>query len=267
MKGFFKFGFVIVFVLILAACGGDGTDEASGDAANEFDLVEPGKLTVVSSGGFVPFSDMEDGEMVGYDIDVGKEIAKILGLEPNFMKADFSGMITGIQQNRYDIAINSHTITEERKEQVNFTQPYYYSGSMIFSPPGSEVETVDDLEGATVAVNRSSNYYEEAQTYTDKFEFFDDDLRALQAVAKGHGDAGITDAISGQTAIENGLELEARQQFSKTEQAIPIDKDNEALLEAVNDALDQMKESGKLEELAVKWIGFDITEAPEDTVE
>ncbi|AXI09775.1 transporter substrate-binding domain-containing protein [Oceanobacillus sp. 143] len=254
----------VVLILFLAACG---SKSESDDANAEFDLVEPGYLTIVSSGGFIPFTDMKDGEMVGYDIDVGREIANILGLEPKFVKAEFSGMITGIQTGRYDLAINSHTITEERKEQVNFTHPYYYSGSMIFSPPGSDIKTVEDLKGKTVALNRSSNYYKEAQAYTDKFAFYDDDLRALQAVAEGHGDAGINDAISGQTAIAHGLKLEAHQQFSSTEQAIPIHKEKVELLQAVNKAMDELRESGKLKELSIKWIGFDVTEPPEDIAE
>lgn len=252
---------VFGLVIMLSACG---SKDSSDDANAEFDLVSPGKLTIVSSGGFVPFSGMENNKLVGYDIDVGTEIAKILGLEPVFKKAEFSGMITGIQTGRYDIAINSHTITAEREKQVNFTQPYYYSGSMIFSRPGSNVKTVDDLKNATVALNRSTNYYTEAQEYTDKFDFYDDDVRALQAVAEGHGDAGITDAIIGQQAIANNLKLEAHQQFNQTEQAIPVSKDNEKLLKAINDALDQLKASGKMTELSNKWVGFDVSQPPED---
>jgi polar amino acid transport system substrate-binding protein len=270
MIGILSLVFALTFALV--GCGakdssGDANSVKNGKTGSGFDLVSPGKLTIVSSGGFVPFSDMKDGKMVGYDIDVGTEIAKILGLEPKFEKADFSGMITGILNGRYDIAINSHTITEERKKQVNFTQPYYYSGSMIFSPSGSNIKTVDDLKSATVALNRSSSYYEEAQQFTKKFDFYDDDLRALQAVADGHGDAGITDAISGKTAIANGLKLEAQQQFSKTEQAIPIDKSNKKLLKAINDAMDQLKANGKLKELSIKWVGFDVTQPPEDVKE
>ena len=270
MKNKWLIGLLLVAAVLIAVVAwwtNDSLKEANNGADAEYKLVNSGKLTIVSSGGFVPFTDMEDGKMVGYDIDVGTEIAKILGLEPQFEKADFSGMITGIQTGRYDIAINSHTITDERKEQVSFTQPYYYSGSMIFSAPGSSIKTVDDLNGATVALNRSSNYYVEAQEYTDTFDFYDDDLRALQAVAEGHGDAGITDAISGKTAIANGLKLEAHQQFSKTEQAIPMAKDNEKLLKAINEAMDELKANGKLEELSIKWIGFDVTQPPEDVVE
>ena len=270
MKKKWVTGLMLVAALLVAVAAwwaNSNSKDVNSGAGAEYNLVTPGKLTIVSSGGFVPFTDMEDGKMVGYDIDVGTEIAKILGLEPKFEKADFSGMITGIQTGRYDIAINSHTITDERKKQVSFTQPYYYSGSMIFSAPGSSIKTVDDLNGATVALNRSSNYYVEAQEYTDKFDFYDDDLRALQAVAEGHGDAGITDAISGQQAIANGLKLEAHQQFSKTEQAIPMAKDNEELLKAINKAMDELKANGKLKELSIKWIGFDVTQPPEDIVE
>ena len=63
------------------------------------------------------------------------------------------------------------------------------------------------------------------------------------------------------------FKLEAHQQFSKTEQAIPMAKDNEELLKAINKAMDELKANGKLKKLSIKWIGFDVTQPPEDIVE
>ncbi|MBS4192944.1 transporter substrate-binding domain-containing protein [Bacillus sp. FJAT-49705] len=252
--------FAVIF--LLAACGSQqsGNQSKGDNAGSNYELIRPGTLTLVSTGGYKPFNYMENGEMVGYDIAVGKEIAKILGLELKLEKAEFQGHIIGIQEGRYDIAIASHTITQERKKQVNFSQPYYYSGPMIFSRPDTGIKSAEDLKGKKVAFDRSTVYREYAKMYTDKFDFYDDDLRALQAVADGHGDAGITDEIMGKTSIENGLKLIAGDRLDTTEQAIVIKKGNDKLLEAINDALAQLKSSGKLKELSLEWLGIDITQ-------
>lgn len=259
-----------LLAFFLAACGseessgsgGDSEGEASGDS-NEFDLVEEGKLTVASSGEFKPFSYMEDGKMIGYDIAVGEAIAEKLGLEPVQQKAKFSGIVAGVKTGRYDIAVASHTINEKRLKEVNFSEPYYYSGPVIFTRPDSDVESAEDLKGKEISVSRGSTYVDMAKEYTDNIPQVDSDVVALQSLAKGHHDAVITDAVTGQTAIDNGLEIENRGQLGVSEQAVAVAKENDKLKEAVDEALKELKESGKLKELAMEWVGVDITKEPE----
>ncbi|MCC2252198.1 transporter substrate-binding domain-containing protein [Virgibacillus sp. AGTR] len=259
--------FVFLLMLFLAACGSDeGSTSSEGDSESEknaFWLVEDGKLTFAASGEFKPFSYMEGTKMVGYDIAVGKAIANKLGLEPNPQRAKFSGIVTGVTEGRYDIAVASHTITEERLKQVNFSQPYYYSGPVIYTRPDSEIQAPEDLEGKEVSVARGTTYIEMATEYTDNIPQVDSDVVALQSLAKGHHDAVITDDVTGITAIDNGLKIENRGQLGVSEQAIAIGKDNNALLKAVNEALQEMKENGELQELSEKWVGGDITQKPE----
>ncbi|GEN57154.1 ABC transporter substrate-binding protein [Halolactibacillus alkaliphilus] len=253
----------------LVACAGDDTaTDLNGDSTDEdFHLVESGKLTFAASGEFKPFSYMEGTDMVGYDIAVGEAIAEKLGLEPNPKKAVFSGIVTGVSEGRYDIAVASHTITEERLEQVDFTEPYYYSGPVVWVQPGSDIETEADLEGLKIAVARGTTYIAMAEEYTDDIPQLDSDVVALQSLANGNYDAVITDDVTGNAAIDNGLEIEEAFYLGVSEQGIAVRKDNPELTQAINAALEEMKASGELEALAQEWIGVDITVEPEDTIE
>ncbi|MBB6453365.1 polar amino acid transport system substrate-binding protein [Salirhabdus euzebyi] len=257
----------MLFILILAACGTEedaNSNSGDGGSDSDFDLVEDGKLTFASSGEFKPFSYMDGSDMIGFDIAVGKAIAEKLGLEANPVKAKFSGIVTGVTEGRYDIAVASHTITEERLEQVNFAIPYYYSGPVVYTRPDSDIKSADDLNGKEISVARGTTYIEMAEKYTDEIPQVDSDVVALQSLAKGRHDAVITDDITGMTAIESGLEVEGRLQLGVSEQAIAVNKENKALLDAINEALQEMKDSGELQALAEEWIGVDITKEPEN---
>ncbi|MFD2046240.1 transporter substrate-binding domain-containing protein [Ornithinibacillus salinisoli] len=260
--------FFAMILFVLAACGTDGSsEESNGDNDNngsKFDLVEDGKLTFAASGEFKPFSYMEGTEMIGYDIAVAEAIADKLGLEVVQEKAKFDGIVTGVKQGRYDIAVASHTITDERLEEVDFSDPYYYSGPVIYTRADSDIQSAADLDGKEISVSRGSTYVEMAEEYTDNIPKVDSDVVALQSLASGHHDAVITDDITGQTAIENGLEIENRGQLGVSEQAVAVAKENEVLLEAINEALQELKESGELAELSKEWIGVDITQEPEE---
>ena len=272
MKKLNIFFIVALLAFLLAACGseeesdsdtgGDSGEKASGDSS-ELNLVEDGKLTFAASGEFKPFSYMEDGKMVGYDIAVGQAIAEKLGLEPVQQKAKFAGIVAGVKTGRYDIAVASHTINEKRLKEVNFSDPYYYAGPAIFTRPDSDIKSAEDLDGKEISVSRGSNYVDIATEYTDDIPQVDSDVVALQSLAKGHHDAVITNAITGQTAIDSGLEIENRGQLGVSKQAVAVAKENEKLLEAVNGALKELKESGKLKEIAMEWVGVDITQKPD----
>ncbi|WP_010099024.1 transporter substrate-binding domain-containing protein [Ornithinibacillus scapharcae] len=262
--------FFALFSLVLAACGSDSdeanetTSDSKHSTDSEYNLVEDGKLIFAASGEFKPFSYMEGNKMVGYDIAVAEAIAEHLGLEPVQQKAKFSGIVTGVNEGRYDIAVASHTITEERLEKVNFTAPYYYSGPVIYTRKDSDISSVEDLQGKEISVSRGSTYVEIAKEYTDNIPQVDSDVVALQSLASGHHDAVITDDITGQTAIQNGLEIENKGQLGISEQGIAVNKENEKLLEAINEALQELKESGELAKLSEEWIGVDVTQEPEE---
>jgi polar amino acid transport system substrate-binding protein len=258
----------LCFSFALLACGtsnetGGNSNDKSGDAGggkSKFELVKDGKFTFAASGEYKPFSFMKDGKMVGYDIAVGEAIAKKLGLDPVQKKAKFASIVLGVQKHRYDAAVASHTITKDRLEHVNFSIPYYYSGPQIFTRPGSDIKTVADLKGKEIAVSRGSTYAKLAQKYTDKIKQYDSDVVALQALAKGHHDVVITDAITGQKEIKAGVKIEGHDMLGTSKQAVAVPKDRPKLLKAINKAIQELKEDGTLAKLGEKWIGKDISQ-------
>jgi polar amino acid transport system substrate-binding protein len=228
------------------------------------DLVEDGKFTYAASGEFKPFSfTNDDGSMSGFDIEVAEAVAKELGLEPVQNKFKFGGIVEGVKSGRFDAAVASHTITEERLQAVNFSMPYYYSGPQIYVRPDGSIETLEDLEGLEIAVSKGSTYTANAEEVTDNIQFYDSDVVALEALSKGKHDAVITDFITGKEAIGAGMKIEGKELIGRSEQAIGVAKDNEELLEKVNEALKTLRENGTLTEISKKYIGEDITVDPE----
>ncbi|WP_186580661.1 transporter substrate-binding domain-containing protein [Aquibacillus kalidii] len=266
--GLFLVSMMILFVISACGSGESSSNETDSEKTESaFTLVEDGKLTFASSGEFKPFSFMKGAEMVGYDVAVGKAIAEKLGLEANPVRAKFSGIVTGVTEGRYDIAVASHTITEDRLKKVDFTTPYYYSGPVVYTRPDSDVETKEDLNGKEISVARGTTYLDIAEEYTDKIPQVDSDVVALQSLASGHHDAVITDDITGMTATKNGLEIEAKLHLGVSEQAIAVNKENEKLYKAVDKALKELIESGELQKLSEEWVGVDITKEPENVEE
>jgi polar amino acid transport system substrate-binding protein len=148
-------------------------------------------------------------------------------------------------------------------KEVDFSTPYYYSGPQIFVRSDSTVETLDDLEGMEIAVSKGSTYAETAQGVTDNVQQYDSDVVALEALNKGKHDAVITDFITGKEAIAAGLNIEARELIGRSEQAIAVSKENEALLDEVNKALETLREDGTLKKISEKYFNTDITSDPE----
>ncbi|MFG6116432.1 transporter substrate-binding domain-containing protein [Halobacillus sp. MO56] len=270
MKKLPLFLFSVLMLFVLAACGSgeseESTEQQNGESqgGSEYNLVENGKFTFAASGEFRPFSSTgPSGEMEGFDIDVANAIAEELGLEPNQKKFKFASIVEGVKTGRFDAAVASHTITPERQKEVDFSTPYYYSGAQVFVRPDSDVESLDDLEGKEIAVSKGSTYVEFANQVTDKVQSYDSDVVALQSLDKGRHDAVITDFLTGKEAKGQGLNIEGKEMIERSEQAVAVAKDNEKLLEAVNEAIDKLREDGTLTEISKKYFGEDITTKPE----
>lgn len=272
-KWLFMMTLGLFMMFALAACGSsdggeEGADEGtSGDeneTSSEYDLVEDGMFTYAASGEFRPFSmTSASGEMTGFDIDVAQAVAEELGLEASQQKQKFASIVEGVKTGRFDAAVASHTITDERAEQVDFSTPYYYSGAQVFTRPDSDIESLEDLEGMEIAVSKGSTYSTFAEEVTDNIKTYDSDVVALQSLSKGRHDAVITDFLTGKEAMQQDLDIEAKEMIERSEQAIAVAKGNDKLLEDINAALETLREDGTLAEISNEYFGDDITTVPE----
>lgn len=254
--------------LTLAACGSDagdddgGTDAAGGD---DLGLIDDGTLVVAMSGEFQPFSYFEGNTLTGFDHDIGVAVAEELGLEVDAQTGAFDTLIQGIAANRYDVLIASMTPTEERDEQVDFTDSYYVSGAQAFVAPGTGCTDISELDSPTIGVASGTTYQdwltENGGDWIGEVRTFSSDVTALQDVATGRLDAAMTDRNVGLYQIqESGLDLvECGEPVFTEEPAFAVKEGNTGLQEALNEALATIKEDGTYAEISETYFGTDIS--------
>ncbi|MCA8866739.1 MULTISPECIES: amino acid ABC transporter substrate-binding protein [unclassified Halomonas] len=224
-------------------------------------------LRVGMSGGYFPFTFVEQDELKGFEVDVMNAVGEITGDDIEFVTASFSGLAGMLESGRIDTIANQITITPEREAKYVFTSPYVYDGAQVVVRAGNDtVQGVEDLSGKSVAVNLGSNYEQllREQPNADEIDIRTYESNIEQDVALGRVEAFVMDRVSATQVIkEKGLPLElAGQPFSTIENALPF-RDDEAGREQrdrVDAALTELRESGELSEISEKWFATDITQ-------
>ncbi|CAO1668251.1 Amino-acid-binding protein YxeM [Halomonas sp. NYA30] len=224
-------------------------------------------LRVGMSGGYFPFTFVEQDELKGFEVDVMNAVGEITGDEIEFVTASFSGLAGMLESGRIDTIANQITITPEREAKYAFTEPYVYDGAQVVVRAGNDsIQGVEDLSGKSVAVNLGSNYEQllREQPNADEIDIRTYESNIEQDVALGRVEAFVMDRVSATQVIkEKGLPLElAGQPFSTIENALPF-RDDEAGREQrdrVGAALAELRENGELREISEKWFNTDITQ-------
>ena len=225
-------------------------------------LKEKGVIRIAMSGAYPPFNFVNDqNEVVGFDPAVGAEIAKRMGLEAEIVTTAWDGIIGGLLANKYDAIVGSMTITDERDEVVDFVGPYYSDKRAIFTKPGSDIKSLDDLEGKKVGLTLGETHEDWAREKGYNVSTYKGLPELLLELENGRVDAIVNDSIAAILAMgEKGQEFEmfddpGTEPFGA---GIAIREGSPELAAAMQEALDSMMEDGTYLELAEKWIGADI---------
>ncbi|HOB87601.1 MAG TPA: basic amino acid ABC transporter substrate-binding protein [Bacillota bacterium] len=247
MKLRFSVGLILVACLLaaglLAGCGGGEN-----------------VLVVGTNADFLPFEFYDDeGNIVGFDIDLAQAIAEILGMELRVEHMDFKGLVAAVQSGRVDVAIAAMTIDEERLEKVNFSDPYYNARqAIVVREDNDDIHDKEDLLDKKVAVQIGTTG---DLTVTD-MGLPEEQIVRLEKVThvfleleNGQVDAVVIDLPVAQRYIniKEGLKLISGD-FEDEMYGIAVAKENEELLEKINNALEQIKADGTLDKLMEKWI-------------
>jgi putative amino-acid transport system substrate-binding protein len=219
------------------------------------------------SGGYFPFTYVEQDELKGFEVDVMNAVGELTGDDIEFVTASFSGLAGMLESGRIDTIANQITITPEREAKYAFTAPYVYDGAQVVVREGNDtIQGVEDLSGKSVAVNLGSNYEQllREQPNADEIDIRTYESNIEQDVALGRVEAFIMDRVSATQVIsERGLPLAlAGKPFSRIENALPF-RDDEAGREQrdrVDAALTELRENGELREISEKWFTTDITQ-------
>ena len=266
-------------VVLLAACGSNGSadaskgaassapaasgDKADGDAA-EVKTIESGKLIMATNAQFPPYEMVADGDGVngtgfdGIDIEIAAAIAEKLGLELQVDDMDFDAALTAVQQGKCDLVLAGLTYNEERAQLMTFSDSYAQGVQAIIVKDGSDIATADDLANAgMIGTQRGTTGY---LYCTDDFgedhvAAYDSGAAAVQALLNGQVDAVVIDKMPAETfAAENdGLKV-LDTAYTTEDYCAAVAKDNEALVKEVNAVLAELKADGTLDQIVAKYI-------------
>lgn len=269
--------FLSLFMVLLVACGGsDSTsseesandeETSSEEATSEEETTEKEVYTVATDNGYVPFEfiDEETGELVGFDIDLMNALAEEAGIEIEYETLEFDGIVAGISSGRFDIAIAGMTITEERQESIDFTQPYYEAGLILaVRDDNEEIQSIEDVDGKVVATRTGSTSETYLKEHTDAIpEAFPQIIEGYQNVLAGRADAVLYDLPN--VLFYSEQEAEGRlktvgEKLTGEEYGIAFPKGSE-LRDVIDEALTTLKENGTYDDIYEKWFG----ERPEGT--
>lgn len=278
-KNFSRRGFIgagaLTMLAGLTACSGGtgGTGSAAGSSAAAGasgnllqEIQDRGEMVFATEGTWSPwtFHD-ESGELVGYDIEVARGIAERLGVDASFAEGEWDGLLAGLDSGRYDTMSNGVSVTPEREEKYDFTDPYAYNRIVVITlGDNDEIAAMEDLDGKTTANTLGSSYATLAESYGATNTGVDDFNQTIQLLEQGRIDATLNDEVVFYDYLREHPDANLKiacENDEPTHVAFPLRKEGTAeLLEAMNEAIADMRDTGELSELSNKYFEMDITE-------
>lgn len=235
-------------------------------SADELDTIkEKGVMRIAMTGQYPPFNFVsESNEVVGFDPAIGAEIGKRLGVKVEIVTTAWDGIIGGLLANKYDAIVGSMSITDKRKEVVDFVGPYYRMNRAIFIKQGADIADIAALTGHKIGVTLGETHEKWARTQDGwEIKTYKGLPELLLELDNGRIDAIVSDDIPVLLAIQkNGIAVSALDTSSLSGTAdsagIAIRQGNPKLLAAMQAALDAMQADGSYTAIAEEWIGADI---------
>ena len=257
-----------VATLALAGCSSSDSPEASEEAGGLTlaDVQEAGVLVVGTEGTYSPFSFHADGgtgELTGYDVEVITAIAEELGVEVQFEETQWDAIFAGLDSGRWDVIANQVSINPEREERYSFSTPYTYSPGVLIVAEGSDIQSFDDLEGATSAQSLTSNWSEVAEEAGANVEAVEGFAQAVELLRTGRVDATINDRLTFldylQAQGDDAGIVDVADTEEVSESAVTFRQGSEDLVAAVDEALASLAADGTLAEISERYFGEDVS--------
>lgn len=275
---------LISLAVFLAACATTGGDSEDHLAA----ITDAGVIRVSTDANYEPQSFLNaDGEFVGFDIDVAREIGERLGVDVEFVTPDWDVITAGNWGGQWDMSVGSMTVTTARQEVLDFAQPaYYYTPAQFAAAEGSGIETLEDIAGNPVCVGVSTTYdtwlsgdlealgLPESSIYAEVPENITvvpltSDNECPQSIQAGREEFQIflTSNTVVQAAIDGGVPVyRVGSPVYSENLSVAFDKsselDNAALVARVGEIIQEMHDDGTLRDLSLQWFGEDLTVDP-----
>lgn len=248
MKKFTAFALALVMALgLLAGCGSSNSDNSTPAGDDASDAAKT-KLVVATSPDFPPFESLEGGEVVGIEVDILNKIAEKMGMELDIQQMDFDSVIPGVQAGKFDVGMSGITVTDKRKENVDFSSVYFMAAQAIVVADGSSITGKADLEGKKVSVQTGTTAEEYCMANGYEVLAFTANNDAAAALTAGKVDAWVVDnEVALAMAPELGLTV-LDEAMTSEPYAFALQKGSD-LLAPFNEALDALLSDGTIEQI------------------
>ncbi|MDN7243231.1 transporter substrate-binding domain-containing protein [Planococcus sp. N028] len=270
MKKFSFFWLLLTLILFVVACGPEsgqpqmqgGEDKASEGTRESGGSNGGGAYLVGIDTTYPPFEFQVGGEYTGIDIEIINAIAESQDFEIELRPMDFVGIIPALEAGELDLAIAGMSITDERKEILDFSEPYFDAGlTLVVNADNTEVTSLDDLDGKVVAVKNGTTGSKFARENQEQYGYriadFEDSPSMFLEVANGHADVLLEDyPVIAYAITRRDLELKTvGERLTDDQYGIAVLKGkNSDLLEKINAGLKELRDSGKYDEILKKYI-------------
>lgn len=231
--------------------------EAGSEASGEVTTVTEGILTMGTNAAFPPYEFYDGDDIVGIDAEIAGLLAEKLGLTLEIVDMDFATIVTSVQTGGVDIGLAGMTVTEERLENVNFTDSYATGVQVIIVKEDSDIASVDDLEGKLIGTQEGTTGHQYcAEDYGEENVLaYTNGATAVQNLVQGAVDCVVIDKQPALSFVEanEGLKI-LETEYVIEDYAAAVSKENTDLLDALNTALQELKADGSIDEILDKYI-------------
>ncbi|WP_308128787.1 amino acid ABC transporter substrate-binding protein [Bacillus sp. sid0103] len=267
------FALLLSFMLVLSACGKDNADKDNNKTDNKTaekagnDLLkkvkDEGTLLIGTEGTYPPFTFHDtSGKLTGFDVDLATEVAKRIGVKPEFKETQWDAMFAGLDAKRFDIIANEVGIRPDRQEKYDFSDPYITSaGVLIAHKDNDKVKSFEDIKGLNAAQSMTSNYADMAKKYGAKIVGVDGFQQAVELLAQKRVDVTINDKLSfldyKKQKPDAPIKVVATADDASSS-GFMFRKNSNTLVDEVNKVLKDIVDDGTYKKISEKWFGEDV---------
>lgn len=255
------FGLGLLVAVTLTACGKQSSN------SNKPQLKTSGTLTIGLEGTFAPYSYRENGKLTGFEVELGKAIAKKAGLKAKFVPTKWDSLIAGVGDRKFDVVLNDVTITKARQKHYDFATPYIYSKTVLITKKNNtDIKSIDDIKGKKIAVGTGTDNAVQAKKYGADILSSSQFSDTLALIKQGRAEGTLNSREAFLAYLKDNPKADLKYQVVPTSKvkaakiAPLISKDNPGLKKKINKAIKELRADGTLKKLSNKYFTSDITE-------
>lgn len=237
---------------------------AASSAVNS-ELTNKGKLTIGLEGTYSPYSYRKNNKLTGFEVDLGKAVAKKMGLKANFVPTKWDSLIAGLGSGKYDVVMNNITQTPERAKQYNFSTPYIKSRFALIVPTNSKIKNLKEIKGKKIVAGTGTNNANIVKKYQGNLTPNGDFSSSLDMVKQGRAAGTVNSreawyAYSKKNSTKGLKMIDVSSEQKPAKISALFNKKDSAIQSSYNKALRQLQQDGTVKRLSEKYFGADITE-------